>query len=235
MMPRMRKAFAYLRVSGRGQIDGDGFPRQEQAIRRYATANGIEIVTVYREEGVSGTKDLDNRDALQQMLLAVEQGDVDLVLIERLDRLARDLMIQETIIRDFRSRHIELVSVAEPDLCNDDPSRKMMRQIFGAIAEYDRAMIVLKLRGARQRMKLKAGRCEGRKPYGSREGEHTVILRMHTMRTSGLPWTAIAERLNADGVASRAGRWHANSVRRTVLATAGDMLAPQRGTHGEGS
>jgi DNA invertase Pin-like site-specific DNA recombinase len=104
MMRLMRKAFAYLRVSDRGQIDGDGFPRQEQAIRQYAAAHGIEIVKVFQEQGVSGTKDLDNRDALQEMLLEIEQGDVALVLIERLDRLARDLMIQETIIRDFRCR-----------------------------------------------------------------------------------------------------------------------------------
>jgi DNA invertase Pin-like site-specific DNA recombinase len=103
----------------------------------------------------------------------------------------------------------------------------MMRQIFGAIAEYDRAMIVLRLRGARQRMKLKAGRCEGRKPYGCRQGEHAVIVRMHTMRRKGMPWAAIAARLNDEGTMSRAGRWHATSVRRTVLAT--------EGAHGEGN
>ena len=44
-------AFAYLRVSGKSQIDGDGFARQEQAIRRYATAHGITITRVFREEG----------------------------------------------------------------------------------------------------------------------------------------------------------------------------------------
>jgi DNA invertase Pin-like site-specific DNA recombinase len=225
MIARMRKAFAYLRVSGKGQIDGDGFPRQEQAVRQYAAAHGLEIVEVFREEGVSGTKDLDNRLALQSLLAALDEGDTDVVLIERLDRLARDLMVQETIIGNMRKHNITLVSVAEPDLCNDDPSRKLMRQIFGAIAEYDRTMIVLKLRGARQRMKLKAGRCEGRKPYGSRDGEEEVIVRMQTMRRNGMPWTAIADSLNAEGTTSRAGRWHANSVRRAVLA--------RGGTHGD--
>ena len=46
----------------------------------------------------------------------------------------------------------QLLSVAEPDLLQDDPSRKLMRQIFGAIAEYEKTMIVLKLRGARMRV-----------------------------------------------------------------------------------
>jgi hypothetical protein len=67
----------------------------------------------------------------------------------KLDCLARDLMIQEHIIADLQRRGINLISVAEPDLRSDDPSRKMMRQIMGAIAEYDKSMVVLKLRGAR--------------------------------------------------------------------------------------
>ena len=106
------------------------------------------------------------------------------VLIERLDRLARDLMIQEHIIQDLQRRGIALVSVAEPDLCSDDPTRKLMRQIMGAIAEYDKAMVVLKLRGARQRAKAKTGRCEGAKPYGTKAGESDVLDRMRTLRMS---------------------------------------------------
>ena len=52
------KAFAYLRVSGKGQVRGDGFTRQLQAIRAYAKQQGIRITQVFREEGVSGTTDL---------------------------------------------------------------------------------------------------------------------------------------------------------------------------------
>ena len=51
----MTKAHAYLRVSGKGQVQGDGFTRQLKSIREYAAAHGIKIVNVYREEGVSGT------------------------------------------------------------------------------------------------------------------------------------------------------------------------------------
>ena len=46
-------------------------------------------------------------------------------------------MVQEHIIADLRQRHITIISALEPDLCVDDPSRKLMRQIMGAIAEYD--------------------------------------------------------------------------------------------------
>jgi len=92
-----KKAFAYLRVSGKGQVDGDGFPRQLSAIDKYAEANGLKVRKVFREEGISGTKELENRPALQELLAAIDSAEVKVVIIEKLDRLARDLMVQETI------------------------------------------------------------------------------------------------------------------------------------------
>ena len=61
------KAFAYLRVSGKGQVKGDGFTRQLKAIREYAKAHGIRIVKVFREEAVSGSADFEDRPALTEM------------------------------------------------------------------------------------------------------------------------------------------------------------------------
>ena len=213
----MRKAFAYLRVSGKGQVKGDGFPRQLKAIREYAKAHDIRIVKIYREEGVSGTKDLENRPALLEMMQALHGNGVKLILVEKLDRLARDLMIQETIIGDLRKYWFELVSVAEPDLCQDDPTRKLMRQIFGAISEYEKTMIVIKLRGARQRKKARTGRCEGRKPYGHYPGEKRVVERMRALRKEGLGFDRLAARLNAEEFRTRKGTpWHGFGVNRIL-------------------
>jgi DNA invertase Pin-like site-specific DNA recombinase len=129
------------------------------------------------------------------------------------DRLARDLMVKETIIGDLRKHGFELISVAEPDLLQDDPSRKLMRQIFGAIAEYEKTMIVLKLRGARMRTKAKAGRCEGAKPYGAFPGETAVIERMRALRASGMGFEKIAVQLNAEGIKPRRGeKWWGKTV-----------------------
>ena len=219
-------AYAYLRVSGMGQVDGDGFTRQSEAISRYAASAGISIVETFREEGVSGSKDLEHRPALQELLLAIEAGDVRVVLIERLDRLARDLMVQETILGDLRKRGVTVISVAEPDLCSDDPSRKLMRQIFGAIAEYDKAMIVLKLRGARQRMKARTGRCEGSKPFGYSEGQRPTIERILSLRSAGIAVDTIAETLNAEGRKSKTGgNWYGSSVRNVLLREQRRMTA----------
>ncbi len=216
----MTKAFAYLRVSGKGQVEGDGFTRQLGEIREYARAHGIRLVKVFREEGVSGTKDLENRPAFVELMEALHSNGVKLVLIEKLDRLARDLMVQETIIGDLRKHGFQLVSVLEPDLLQDDPTRKLMRQLMGAIAEYEKSMIVLKLRGARARTKAKTGRCEGRKPYGFYPGESAVIARMRELRTAGLGFDRIAEQLNADGLKPRKGeRWWGRSINNVLCAT----------------
>jgi DNA invertase Pin-like site-specific DNA recombinase len=211
------KAFAYLRVSGKGQVKDDGFARQLAAIRQFAAAHDIKILRVFREEGVSGTKDLENRPALLELMTALHSNGAKLVLVEKLDRLARDLMIQETIIGDLRKNGFDLVSVSEPDLLKDDPSRKLMRQIFGAIAEYEKTMIVLKLRGARVRMRAKIGRCEGAKPYGALPGEQAIVERMQGFRNAGMGFDRVAAALNAEGIKPRRGsRWHGLTVNKIL-------------------
>lgn len=211
------KAFAYLRVSGKGQIEGDGFTRQLEAIKAYAAGNGIKIVKVYREEGVTGTSEGMNRPAWVEMIGRVLANGVRTILVEKLDRLARDLMVQEHIIQDMQRRGITLISVAEPDLCSDDPTRKLLRQIMGAIAEYDKSMVVLKLRGARQRMRAKEGRCEGAKPYGELPGEAETLERIQAMRAAGETYQRIADALNAAGVAPRRGtKWHPFAIARIL-------------------
>lgn len=202
-MATMKRAFAYLRVSGKGQIAGDGFTRQLDAINRHARCSGIQIARVFREMGVTGTKPGEDRAAFAEMLTALHANGTKLVIVEKLDRLARDLMIQESIIADLRANGFELISVAEPDLLQDDPGRTMLRQFMGAIAQYDKTSIVLKLRGARQRMKASTGRCEGRKPYGDRDGEAVVIERMRQLRSTGMAYHQIAIVLNAERVPTR--------------------------------
>ena len=213
----MEKAFAYLRVSGKGQVDGDGFTRQELAIKEYAKAHNLKIVQTFKEEGISGTSDLENRPALQQLMQALHSNGTKTVLVEKLDRLARDLMIQESILHDLQKNGFKLISVAEPDLCSDDPSRKLMRQIMGAFAEYEKTMIVLKLRGARVRQRAKLGKCEGRKPYGEHQGEREVLDRILRLSLERLSANRIASMLNQEGVRTRSGgEWYSSNILKIV-------------------
>jgi DNA invertase Pin-like site-specific DNA recombinase len=216
----MTKAFAYLRVSGRGQVEGDGFTRQLTAIKKYAAANDVKVVRVFQEEGVSGCTDWESRPAFSEMMAILLSNGVRTVLVERLDRVARDLLVQESVIGDFQRKNLSLVSVSEPDLLSDDPSRVLMRQMLGAFFQYEKTLLVAKLRGARQRIRANQGRCEGRKQYGAKPGEPEVIEQMKEMRQGGLAVDKIADALNAKGVLPRAGaRWYSTSVYRVLKAS----------------
>lgn len=212
----MIKCFAYLRVSSIGQTQGDGYDRQLASCQMWAEANGYEIVEIFRES-ITGKSELEDRPALSELFAALEENGIKTVIIEKVDRLARDLMIQESIIGDMQKHGYTLISVAEPDLCSTDPSRILIRQIFGALAQYDRAMIILKLRGARQRMKAREGRCEGSKPFGFKSGESEVLTQMRDLRASGMSCDRIAETLNANGVlARRGGKWLGCTVNKIL-------------------
>ncbi len=213
----MRKAFSYLRVSGKGQVEGDGFTRQRQAIRHYAAAHDIRIVAEYREEGVSGTLETMDRPAWAAMMAKLHSNGVRLIIVEKLDRLARDLMVQEAAIADLRKHGFEIISVAEPDLMASDPTRVLMRQLLGAVAQYDKSQIVAKLRGARMRKRATDGRCEGRKPFGHYPGEAEALERMKALRAEGLGFDRIAARLNEEGIPTRTGKpWHGVVVNRIL-------------------
>jgi DNA invertase Pin-like site-specific DNA recombinase len=128
-------------------------------------------------------------------------------------------MVQETIIADLRKRGFKLLSVMEPDLLQNDPTRILMRQVFGAIAQYEKAMIVAKRRGARQRMKAKTGRCEGRKPFGYYDGEPAILDRMIALRKTDLGYDRIADVLNSEGLKPRTGeRWWGRTVNNILSA-----------------
>jgi DNA invertase Pin-like site-specific DNA recombinase len=213
----MEKAYGYLRVSGKSQVKGDGFPRQLQAIKSYATDHNLQIVRVFRDEGVSGAVENMDRPAWRDLMAALHGDGVRTVVIEKLDRLARDLMVQEAAIADLQKSGFTLVSAAEPDLMANDPTRILMRQLLGAVAQYDKNQIVAKLRGARLRTKERDGRCEGRKPFGMRAGEGEAVERMRKFRQEGLGFDRIAARLNEEKVPTRTGRpWHGVVVNRIM-------------------
>jgi hypothetical protein len=91
----------------------------------------------------------------------------------------------------------------------------MMRQIMGAIAHYDKSMTVLKLRGARERIKARGERCEGRKPYGHYPEE---AIGLELIRAGiGLNPAAVARSLDAAGIRPRSGEQWATFVVSRIM------------------
>jgi DNA invertase Pin-like site-specific DNA recombinase len=216
------KAFSYLRVSGKGQIDGDGFKRQAETISRYAKANRIEIIQEFRDEGVSGTKEALDRPGLTDLFVAIKANGVRLVLVENATRIARDLMVSEIILAEFRKLGVKVISAdggVDLTLGNDDPTGKLVRQILAAVSEWEKCLIVQKLRASRLRIRRAGARCEGRKPYGITPEEQAVVERMTALRREKKSFVDIAEALNAKGIPTRTGpgtRWHPTQIQRIL-------------------
>jgi DNA invertase Pin-like site-specific DNA recombinase len=206
------KAVGYLRVSGKGQVDGDGFERQRVAIAKFAKAAKYELVDEFRDEGVSGTKELADRPGLAALLDRIESNGVKVVIVERADRLARDLMVSEVIISQFVKAGAKVLTADGVDLSNGegDPTRDLIRMVLSAVAQFDKSVTVLKLRAARERLRRKGHRVEGRKPYGQDAHEQSLIAEMRSLRAKPrgerLSYEGIAQRLNEEGKLTRYGK-----------------------------
>lgn len=216
----MSKAYSYLRVSGQSQLAGDGYPRQRDAIDRYAVRADITIAAEFAEPGVSGTNELEDRPALSELIGRIAENGVRLVVVESADRLARDLMVQETILAQFRKLGVAVVDSGGTDLtvADGDPTRKLIRQVLGAVAEFEKSTLVRKLRAARKRSGCK----EGRKPYGEHPGEREVLDRIKRLRRkprlgTRMPCSKIAVILNSENIMQRNGKpWSRQGIENIV-------------------
>src|SRR5829696_4725644 len=95
------RAALYERVSSEEQVEGYSLDAQDRAGQLYCAAHGFEVVQVYRDEGRSArSDDLAKRPAFQQMLVDAEAGLIDVVVVHKLDRFARNLRVTlETLER----------------------------------------------------------------------------------------------------------------------------------------
>ncbi len=218
-------AVGYIRVSTDNQLDGLGLDIQEAAIRELSAVRGWELVDIFRDEGVSGSEDIIGRQGLANAIAALEADDVSVLVVPKLDRLARDLIVQESILRDVWRMGCEVVPCVEGEqfACRPDsptdPSRKLIRQVLGAVAEYERAMIKARLVAGRRRKIAEVGYAGGPEPYGwSDPDEQRVIELVRVWRWEDeMTWSQIAAHLNGTDRRQRNGEpWTAQSLHRTI-------------------
>lgn len=220
-------AVSYVRVSSNGQRFGDGFPRQREAVNRFAREKGYRLLDEFSDAGVSGTTELDDRPGLAALLDRVENNHVKTVLVENATRLARDLMVQEVILSRLRDAGVRVIAAdsgTDLSVADGDPTRTLIRQVLGAVSEFEKAVLVLKLRAARDRIRRAHGRCEGAKSYPAYPGEVATVERMRRLRRKPVKGrraslAEVAATLNAEGFRNRAGRewsprmvWHVLAV-----------------------
>jgi len=222
----MKSAVAYLRVSTHRQgRSGLGVEAQREAIRRFAEAEGIEILGEHVEvETGKGSDALDRRPILAQALAQAHQRRCP-IIVAKLDRLSRDV----SFIAGLMAQKVPFV-VAE--LGTDaDP---FMLHLYAAMAEKERSLISQRTKAALAAKKAQGVKL-GNPNYAASVGKAraAIVANADQFATSVLPIVEgiqasgvvaldrIAAALNARGVHTRrGGKWHASTVRNLLLRTA---------------
>lgn len=219
----MKKLIGYCRVSTDNQKEEGTIEIQEYALKEYAKANGYELSIIFKDEGVSGG--LEDRPGLVELFTFLElDNQIEGVLIYRLDRLARDLYIQEHLIKKLEMLHKSILSTKERDLDSNDPMRKAFRQFMGIVAELEKSFITMRLSGGRINKARKGGYAGGSVPLGYfaenkdlRINDVAIktikeVFYLRRYKKFGLEKTA--RYLNDNKVpTARGGKWYASTVR----------------------
>jgi len=197
------KAVYYIRTSSATNLDGDSEERQKVAIYAYAEKNGYEIVQGAYDQAVKGSDFTGEREGYKSLLEYCLANDVQVILCENASRFARDVIVQELGYRELKKLNLTLIPVDAPDyFSGDSPSLTMIRQILGAVSEFEKSNLVSKLRGARERIKAEKGKCGGRKSLQEHFGERKFKRLMYltkTLKESGFSLAKIADGLWDEG------------------------------------
>lgn len=215
----------YRRVSTREQLDGFGLEAQTDAVEQWARRAGHTVVEWCEDAGKSGTLPATDRPGLMRVIDAVKRREVDGLVCARLDRLARELTVQESVLAVLWKAGGRLFTVDNGELVVDDPDdpmRTAMRQMMGVFAQLDRAMTISRMR-AGKRAKAAAGKhVEGSYPYGwhgvddvaaPHDDEQRGVELIRSMRADGHTARAIVAALDNAGIKPRrAERWSHQTV-----------------------
>ena len=211
-------AIAYLRTSSAANVgaDKDSDRRQRAAIAAFAKTHGYRLVDEFYDAAVSGADPVTERPGFKAMLDRIAGNGVRVILVESPDRFARDLAVQLTGHDYLRSLGVELVPTSAPDFfTTDTPTAVLVRQVLGAISQFEKASLVAKLRAARERKTAAGGRGSGRFTYAQKVPEVVALVReLHGQRQS---LRQISKTLAAQGHLTGGGRPYTATAVQMVL------------------
>jgi DNA invertase Pin-like site-specific DNA recombinase len=159
---------AYIRTSSAANVGADkDSEKRQRRDRGFRQAGGLRPGQwVFGPPGVSGADPIETRPGFSALLDRIEGTGVRTGIVEDASRFARELATQELGSIALIKRGVRVLTSNGDDLTDSsDPSRKIMRQIAGSFAEYEKARLVAKLKAARDRKRAAAGNCEGRKRW----------------------------------------------------------------------
>jgi len=235
----VKKAVAYLRTSSATNVgaDKDSDKRQRQAIEAFAKAAGYSIVETFYDAAVSGADPVGARPGFAEMLERLLANGAKTIIVESPDRFARDLMVQLTGHDMLKVRGVTLIAASSPmHFIEDTPTARLVRQVLGAIAEFEKTTLVAKLAAARRRKRATGVKVDGRKSHA--EARPEVVKRAEDLAQPkgqrGLSLRAISKALAAEGHLNERGKPFAAKSVASMLASqrkaSARRRAPGRGT-----
>jgi DNA invertase Pin-like site-specific DNA recombinase len=212
----MTRVAIYARVS---TSNGSQDPQMQlRELREYAQRRELQVVEEYVDHGISGSKD--SRPALNKLMADAHGRKFDSILVWKLDRFGRSLRHLVNALAELEAVGVAFISLRD-NLDLATPSGRLMFQIIGAMAEFERALI---------QERVKAG-LRNAKAKGVRLGRPRVFVsesRIEALRASGTPWRAIAKELGVGiGTARRASQARAKNLCGTFgtgIAESGHVL-----------
>lgn len=184
------KAVAYFRTSSLANVgpDKDSEKRQREAVTKFANSAGYEVVAEYSDEGVKGLDAIDQRPGFAALLERILSNGVRTIIVENASRFSRDLITQETGYQFLKAQGVTLIATDSPELfLSDTPTATLICQVLGAVSQFDKASLVAKLKGARDRKRVSnGGKCEGRKSYQERDADMVALAKkLHRYPVNG--------------------------------------------------
>src|SRR5260370_5448823 len=163
----------YMRTSSATNVgDGkDSEARQRKAIEGYAQASGAVIDDWFYDAAVSGADPIEARPGFAELLARIANNGVRTIIVETANRFARDLMVQEVGYAMLRGLGVTLVAADSPSSFLDGgPTSNLIRQILGAVSEFDKAMTVAKVKVPATAYGGRRGGARARKACGESGG-----------------------------------------------------------------
>lgn len=227
---QVRRVAAYLRCSTeeQGNLHAFGLAAQQAAIEAHCQREGLELVGIYTDSGISGTKDATQRPGLAAVLALAATQQVDGIIVKSLDRVGRSIAVIANTLETIQRFGVSFISTQEPAL-----NSPLVLSVYIGLAAEERSRIVARTASGRV-AKASAGGVVGKAAYGYQivgtrkdarleviEDQAAVVRGIFAARVAGQPYSVIADHLNEQGVPSPSGKqWHVGPIHHIVHNTA---------------
>lgn len=190
------RAAIYIRVSTDEQAEeGTSLEEQDRVCTAYAESHGWQIVGRFPEDGFTGT--VRNRPQLDRMMALADAGAFDVVIVMKLNRLARRTWVATSITRDLEGAGVMLASVKE-QIDTTTPSGRLMRNVLFNFAEFDRDNIIEQTTSGLYARARKGSWPGGPPPWGLMLDGHTYKERQRIKAETRKAPAATAHKLDLD-------------------------------------